>query len=409
MKKLLCLLLALSVLLSLAACKKAKTVSGPVETDPVLAARRDSAESYMRQMCTVLWSPTEEIRYTTQNMATPDSCEPKNLFVLQPGRTYRGIPYSFAGSTCAAFLEYAGEPDGNGVYLLGDIPWQALSNSSAKARIGTDGSAALVLSWGQVGANIPLNGSSAMTEKRGFLPVGDYGHNPTKIEKTDELCAANGEAIMYNAYAKLMKADGLVANTEAGGGHSMMAVSVSITYNDDGTINGDESYMTVLEQTKTYFQNEEFYTDPVLGDVYIIAGVDVKFTFRQLYETGHLPITCKAFTEVDHVKEQKIYDSNPGPSIDSFFGGYIDSNVYIDSLIATVYDENDKVVQECAIRSVRSEKRQVEVERILKDDPNTKRGFIDLEALTPGRYRITLACRLANGYTETVRDLKFVQ
>ena len=406
MKRLLSMALAVLLLLSLSACKQAKTVPGPTESDPVLAARRDDAEAFMRQMCTVLWTPEEDILYTTQSSTDPSAADPNKQFLLKAGRTYRGIPYSFAGSTTAAFLEYSTGSDASGIHTISDLPWQALSGNSHKARIGTDGSSALILSWGQLGANIPLNSSPAMTQKRGFMPVGGYANNPTKIEKTIELCATNGTAVMYNAYAQMMKADGLVANTETGG-HSMMVVSVSITYNEDGTINGDESYVTVLEQTKDYFLEEETYEDPDLGQVYIIAGVDVKYTFAQLYETGHLPITCQALTDVSQVRDIRISQTNSPANVDEFFQGYVDSNYYIDSLIATVYDQDGKVVQECAVRTARSDKRQIEIAQIQKDTTAGKRGAINLAALSPGAYQITLTCRLANGHAEILREMPF--
>jgi len=410
MKKIVSVILLLAVVFSLCACKAEQegAVSGPVETDPVLSARRDQAESYMRRLCTVLWTPEEDILYTTDNKKEPEAVSEDKQFLLKKGRIYRGMPYSFAGSTDTAFLEYSSQVSDADVHTISDLPWQALTGNSTKSRIGCDGSGALALSWGYIGSDVPMSSSKGMTEKNGFLPVGAYSYNPALTENTDQLCADNGTATMFSAYAQLKKADGLLSVTESGG-HSMMVSSVTIYYNQDGSINGDKSYVTALEQTKNYFLAEESYQDPALGQVYVISGVDVQFTFTQLFETGHLPITCEALTKQDGAKAQQIYDDMAVNDLSQFFKGYVLSTVYMDSLIATVTDESGNVMQECTLHIRRSSKLKIEIARFQKENPSTLLGSIDPDALPSGKYCITLTCRLVNGQEEVTRQLNFTK
>ena len=409
-----CLLIML-LLLGVCGCGQApviETTAATVPTepvgpqiDPVLAQRRDIAESYMRNMLSILWSPEEDILYTTANGVSPEAADPGKQFLLRSDRVYRGIPYSFAGCTTAAFLEYA-QRDGD-IYKISGLDWKPLSGSSKTARVGNDGSSSLVLAWCQVGNSVKLMSTSYMTMDRGFLPVGNYKTTDKKLNETTQYCTANGKQLMFESYAQMLKADGLV-KSGSGGGHAMMAVSISTVYHEDGTINGGESTVTVLEQTKEHFLKEVHSYDESLGrDVYHISGVDVVYTFRQLFDLGYIPITCKELTNPAQPREAKVGDSELSPKIETAFAGYIDCNHHIDTITITILDENDQVVQEAAIRPVRGSNMTIAVKRFLEDDPATIRGFIDLSQLEEKEYRFMLTCRLINGQEVTTRDYHF--
>ena len=102
MKKIIAFLLTLLLLLPMVACSK----DAGSDLDPVLAARRDSAESYMRNMCTVIWSPEEDILYTTQNKVLPEEAKENTKMQLHADRIYRGMPYAYAGSTLISSGEH---------------------------------------------------------------------------------------------------------------------------------------------------------------------------------------------------------------------------------------------------------------------------------------------------------------
>ena len=185
MKRIICIALVLS-LLCLPACKQEENATygltpGPVETDPVLAARRDSAEAYMRNMATIRWCVEEDLLYTIDSKATPEGSSPDKQMLLKAGRIYQGVPYSYAGSSAAAFLDYSTAQSG-GIHTIADLDPLMLSGNSKKARIGNDGSSALTLSWVQMGAILELSTSTpAMVPMKGYHPVGNFQVQVSKL------------------------------------------------------------------------------------------------------------------------------------------------------------------------------------------------------------------------------------
>ena len=403
MKKIIAFLLTLLLLLPMVACSK----DAGSDLDPVLAARRDSAESYMRNMCTVIWSPEEDILYTTQNKVLPEEAKENTKMQLHADRIYRGMPYAYAGSTLNTFMEYAGESK-DGVYPISGLNWKLLSGNSKNARVGVDGSSSLILSWAQLGADISMTSTYYMTFTRGFYPVGDYATQEKKLEKTNLVCYDNGEQKMFASYGQLQKADGLVKVTDEGG-HAMMAVSSTVVRNEDGTINGDESYAIILEQTKEFFLAEEHYTDPNLGEVYTICGVDVRYSFRDLYDQGYLPITCKALTDPTPLNDVMVSDTIQAADENNLFEGYVNSNRFIDTITFSVIDKNGDTVQQAALRSVRGDNKEVNMTRFTKEGPELIRGSIDLSNLPEGRYILQFTCRLIDGTEYPLREGKYYQ
>lgn len=402
MKKSISLLLAIILLLSLPACGSKKS-----DIDPVLAQRRDSAESYMRSMLSVLWSPEEDIFYTFANKSNPKDAPADKQILLKSDRVYQGLPYSYAGSTLASFLEYADEPDSNGIRAIRDLPWQALNGSSKRARIGNDGSSSIYLAWAQIGKSFNLVSTSEMVHERGYLHVGQYESPVDSNKGSDQICRDNGKQTMFAAYTQLQKADALVASLESGG-HAMMAVTVNPVYAKDGTIDGQASTVTVLEQSKEYVLGEEKrYDEQLKKDVYLISGVDLVYTFQQLFEGGYLPITCKEFIDPAPLSEVQITDSNVNSTADVFANGFIDCTYPIDTVTITVTDESGNTVQQAALRAVRGENRNVALNRFAKDAQEGIRGFYNYQALPSGTYRCTLVCRLVNGQEFTTRDITF--
>ena len=121
MKKLIAIVLASCVVMGLMACDRepqetqATTLAAAEATtqatepaeDPILAQRRDVAESYMRSMATYMWRATEDIVYTRDaNVVTDEDLAAytgKELIAIRAGRLYRGVPYSYAGAPAVKF------------------------------------------------------------------------------------------------------------------------------------------------------------------------------------------------------------------------------------------------------------------------------------------------------------------
>jgi len=382
----------------------------PPGSDSVLAARRDAAEAYMRRMGTVRWRVESDILYTiTSNTRPEDDTNNATRLELKAGRIYQGLPYTYAGGTGTAFLEYATKEE-NGVYTLEGITWETLSGDGQNsARLGNDCSSSLTRAWASIGADITMTDTKSMAFNNGYLPVGEYVSSKSNNTNSDQICANNGEQTMFAAYAQLQKADGLVYRG-ASAGHAMMVVSNHPVYKADGTIDGKTSKVTILDQTRTHFRAKEYFYDKELKEnVYPIYGIDTEMTYNYMFKSGCLPITCNALIDPAPIVAPVVTDSKANSTFDkdSLLTGTITSNWMIDSLTMTITNATGSVVQEGAVRSARGQNYKIGLGRFLTDKPAGVRGYIDPDALTSGKYHCKLVCRLSSGQEFTVRDFDF--
>ena len=86
-------------------------------------------------------------------------------------------------------------------------------------------------------------------------------------------------------------------------GHLIMAYSDPVVvYNDDGTINGDESYIYIIDQGQSWrtATNEA-------GDTYQYkSSVNEKKTFTQLFNSNYIPFTFKEFLGTDPIEVTEV-------------------------------------------------------------------------------------------------------
>lgn len=385
--------------------------------DPVLKARRDAAEAYMRRMATVRFCLEEDLVYTYATGKTPEQdAGNKSCLTLKAGRIYQGVPYSYAAGTDTAFLEYATKQADNGVYTISGITWDGLSGESKNhARLGNDCASSMGLAWGAIGADVVVTNTSEMTYSTGYIRVGNYVSHDYSNSNSAAICASNGEQTMYAAYAQLQKSDGLVYR-QTSAGHTMMALSTHPVYKADGTIDGDASTIIIMDQTPNSIREEDHFFDETLQkDIYRIYRTTQIWTYKQMYTYGGLPVTCRAFIDPTPIEEPKVTDTlfinstgeKPELNKNVLLMGSVESNWMIDSLTMTITDAEGKVVQEGAIRSVRARTFMMALNRFEKDQPGAVRGYIKPEELAPGQYHCKLVCRLVAGDEFVVRDFDF--
>jgi hypothetical protein len=102
---------------------------------------------------------------------------------------------------------------------------------------------------------------------------------------------------MFRSYAELLEADGIV-NFTTGGHVRMISTTPVVVFNEDGTINGEESYTTFLDQAAKYHTMQQ--SDG--SDYEVQGGVDTKISFEKLFTGGYLPFTIP---ELCHAKGKK--------------------------------------------------------------------------------------------------------
>ena len=414
MKRFLSILLVLLLILSFSGCSGSETPEPSATIDPgaeILAQRRDQAESYMRQMATVLWRATEDITYTNNSKSTDPLVDSlTDLTVIKAGRLYRGIPYTHSASNTAALLEYAGEPDEKGIYTVSGLTWQSLNGDYTTARIGNDCSSAVGLSWGILGNSLTqVSKTKYMTEDYGYIPVGEYQTNADYHPYTVDVAVANGMNVMCNAYALLQKADGVVKrNASDTNGHAMMIVSNEVFYNG-GSVDPIRSYVTVLEQTSGRIESQDkVYSEELGEDVYRIYIVDKKYTYNDLFTAGYLPITCKELIDPSPVAEPGVTDSENQHSLENLFKGKLTATRFISAVSVIITDSSGAVIQQCsASPTSRYEMYHFDMETFITERPEALRGSLDLDALTSGSYSCKVVCRLITDDEITLRDFQF--
>ncbi|MBR3934066.1 MAG: S-layer homology domain-containing protein [Clostridia bacterium] len=377
----------------------------------ILSERREIADKYMRDMANILWRSDKDILYTTSSNVLPRDAAENKQFKIVAGRLYKGVPYTYSGGTGESFLQYATSVDENGIYTISGLDWEALSGGSASARIGNDCSATVGLAWGQFAGSIQSASTKNMAPAKGYLKVGDYVADVadnTNSWKTTQL--VNGYDRMYRAYSKLQKADAVVYRGGSGG-HAMFVTDVNVVYASSGEIDGENSTVTVVEQTSKNFLGEKKYYDEALGeDVYYIFGVDVPYTFKYLVDAGYMPITCKELVDPAQAPQTVVKDSLSQYSADTIFTGTVSSNRFMDYITVTITDKDGTTVQKATARANRNKNySDFDMQNFVTDPSCAVVGKVDVKNLSAGSYRCTVTCRMVNGEEFKVRDFEFTK
>ena len=430
MKRITCLLLCLVLLLSGCgkkeqAKKKQPTIPAQLFYDPkvpvapteepedpaaILAQRRDVVEGHMRYMGTVRWQVDEEVTYSYKGVVSGNATA-QDTITLKPGRIYQGIPYTHGTGSAYNFLDYAVSQNEKGVYQLSNLPQAALdgvnrSGEGNRARVGNDCADCVFWAWSQVSSTIFFENTVHMTEAYGCLKVGDYEFNmPIMETHTKEVTAANGDETMFAAYAQLQKADALVYVKDSSGGHAIMAVENHVEYREDGQIDGSKSYITILEQNAGSEVNQTVRMD---GDdvIFLCEILDKKMTYRQLYRTGYLPITCKELVDPAPLAEVKVTETAKTFDKSNLFQSVVSANYRITSVTVTI-SSGEQVLQKATCHAAEKEGYSFQLPRFLSEiEQDVMIGSIDLSKLKAGTYHCTFDCRLSNGQVVRFRDFQ---
>ena len=367
------------------------------EEQAILQDRRDTAESYMRAMATVLWRAGESVDYYKGTGALH----------IEAGRLYRGVPYSYGSGTASAFASFSTGEE-NGVMQINGLTTDLMGRSDdGIRRVGNDCSASIELSWGQVSTTIQASSTKLMIPDNGFLRVGEYKANDTDNTGTKAKCDENGPVVMFEAYSQLQKADAVLRRTD-NYGHVMMVTSIHVERNAKGNVDGNASYVTVLHQTNGYMEEEAKEFDEALGeDVYQIFGIDEQMSFFELFKIGYIPITCKELVDPSApVPEAQVTDSVANPSIDDLFVGEFTANYFVSMVNVTIADASGNAVQTARAFGNRSNIYVFDLAEFTTN-PSRTIGELDISKLAAGTYTCTYDIELANGYSTIIRQIEF--
>ena len=368
-------LLLLLCLLSLTACAVQPAETQPAETQPTQTQPTEPADDYdypemkeqltwekinsfpikssdmtveeMRKLCvdffrftkSALWTPKEDYKYIRNSSGDIDE--------FFRGTVYGSLPYVGLGTgNIYRLMDYMDEETGAvDVKAAAKVP----------ALFGNQCSIGSYWAWGRVINSVNKEAATPhMYQANGYIRVGPYTYDDnrgkfTEDENTVDICQENGEQIMFQSYAALQPADGLVQFTTAG--HVMMCASVPHVEYIAGTdqIDGEKSYLLIIDQHKKWSEgtNES-------GDTYLYKNyVDRKMTFQKLFDNSYLPFTYAEFLGTDPVEETICTFSHTGSTltVSELFSSQVNANYGIADLYAVVKDASGKEVYRHAMRA----------------------------------------------------------
>lgn len=422
MKQFFCLLLTLFLLLPLASCSgeeiatartEVKQTATAEESDTSAApkkeqivvretlnwekinaipvAKENMTSDQLRQICldlfrlslTFRWTPAQAYNYKIHD----------EKVTLGMNKVYAGVPYvaENAGGSFYAFLRYY-DPE-TGILDLGTAKSESLIPT-----LGTHCSSGAFWGWARVVNSIPSKYATVMYHhEQGFLRVGPYRYFTPgdrwdrEDNSTKNCCTANGQDVMFQSYAAIAPADGLLLVMPYGM-HVRMAVSVTVVTNADGTINGDKSYVTYLDQGSSW-EKKDLGED---GTVLFQGGVDETETFTKLYKTGYVPFTFGEFLGTDPVEKAEATIGIEGDTtLEELKNATLSSNYFLAEARLTAYDATGKVSFETACNPGKTFcVKTMEMDRLLMS-ANTQKKAKAAEHVVVEAY-------LANGETITV-------
>jgi len=367
--------------------------------EEIIQARRDAAMEYVRKVCAVRWRSDTDVTYV-------HAVGSSNPFKIIAGRLYEGIPYSYAGAPLGAWLDHPGTMDEKGIYNMTGLNITLLNGTSASSRIGIDCSSTVNRAWQSFGSSIRSASTDSMTSKNGYIHVGDYEAPDLSYINTRTDCANNGQQRMFEAYALLQMSDCVVMNNGSNG-HAMFVVGVNVVRAADGTIDGNKSTCTVIDQNGIMRTNKKYYDETVGEDVYVCLRVDYDYTFIGLFNDGYLPVTCKELIDPAPVKKTALVDSLKKFNQFNILSGTLGCTQALEMVKVVISDASGKELQSSLCHPQRRTEYAFNMGQFQSDTEEQLVGKLDLKALTPGSYHCLVTARTVKGDELVARDFDF--
>lgn len=292
MRRLISVLLILSLILCFTGCTSGKEAGVPKPMDyypdytfeeiPSQRILRETACQAMKDILSIQWCTDTSYKY---HKTGPVS---NKEYIFEPGNIYAGIPYNNANAGIFQFLEYYDHETGTLEYPR--------SAEELKNEIGVDCASAVLWAWSTVCTSI-VGGyyPNYMVIKNGYIPVGTYKYDANTPSfahlPTQKIIRMNGQKIMFESYKMIEKADAVVSSTD---NHAMMAVEdAHIEYLPNGQLDRENSYVIFMDQRAGGEKLEQ--TDENGNVLHFSGRLEAKFTFNELYRKHYIPVSALEF------------------------------------------------------------------------------------------------------------------
>ena len=357
--------------------------------DAIPIATPDMTTDQLRKICVDYVKLSVSFQWYTDRYI---SFAKKPERTLYKGKLYGGIPYvNTASGSVYRILEYYDEKTG---FLDTEF------FSQNPLLFGTACSGTASCGWHRVVNSAEISWTHSMNVAHGFIPVGPYKYDHSLQQiwtknaegkriyayNTKTVCKDNGEQVMYESYALTLPADCYSSN-----GHvRMCAENPVVVRNEDGTIDGEKSYVVLVEQG--LFTKGDHHKRKTAGGIdYLIRGCDGKaFNFLELFDAGYLVHT---FAELIGTKKVDLAEVGIGYdegkiSADQLYRLLIKANYPISDVFSVVKDEKGEVVKKHVYRHCPHYIKVLSLKNCLPEE---------LGSFCDGKHSIEISAQLYNG------------
>lgn len=274
--------------------------SFPLKSEEMtLMERRMLCLDFFKFAKTALWIPDEDFSYIRNKKGTMDK--------MSAGEIYGGLPYiGSATGNIYRLMDYMDEE--RGVVDMSEA-------SRYPKLFGNQCSVGSYWGWARVVNSANYDWTFNMVASRGFVPVGPYTYDLSissfNEQTTVQICFENGEQTMYQSYANTLPADGLISNDPSVGHVVMVSVKPVVVYRSDGSIDGENSYLYLIDQHQGWIEEENSAGVSYQRKNYI----DRKRTFSQLLKSNYVPFTFGEFLGTDPIEETQCSFGHEGSEI----------------------------------------------------------------------------------------------
>ena len=344
----------------------------------------DMTEEELRQHCidfflfakTALWIPNSDWSYQKTETGSTDE--------MTKGMIYGGLPYiGNSGGNIYRLMDYLNEETG-----VVDMT-EPMQNPKLFGNQCANGAG---WGWARVINSAKYGSTFTMVQSNGFLRVGPYTYDDSIIRfqdgvyNTADVIRDNGAEVMFQSYAALKKADGLVNYVSAG--HVMMVCTDPVVvYTEDGAIDPSQSHLYIHDQHSAWSEatNEA-------GDTYQHKNyVNKRFSFAELLADSYIPFTFAEFLGTDPVEETQCDFNHAGETINAtqLNAGSVTSNYYISDIYAIIRDSNGNEQHRIVQRAGKVGLTELNFNRLVTSSA--------LEPYADGSHTVEIICQLGTG------------